>query len=258
MEFPETANLQSVEYAQQAVAAVMATLAHVIQAEVGVGPAEIRSAFNPEDPECDSSRQEILGWLALLDTDDVGAKALKSGAFDNLRIVQEAGEYKGPALKLIYVKGAGPDPESVSVPNHVLAGEPAEAKEPSRPIHSTTKKLLSQPSVRVSNLVSQEVVLLNNWRSSAACLDKDPEIFYPSASNQVAAQPAIRICRHCEVTRECLKYALDNFEKHGVWAGTTPRQRKILQVAIWRKNHPKEPYQEISETEDDGDVDDIE
>lgn len=33
------------------------------------------------------------------------------------------------------------------------------------------------------------------------------------------------LCDGCPVAVQCLQHALDNDERHGVWGGTTPRQR---------------------------------
>src|SRR5690349_17427687 len=111
-ESPRSSEVKPTEESRRSIAAIMATLAHIVEAEVGVGPEEIRSAFDPEDPECDRSRKEILGWLALLDDDDMGAVALKSGAFDSLKTVpeNETNRYERPALTLAYI-AADPAPE---------------------------------------------------------------------------------------------------------------------------------------------------
>lgn len=42
---------------------------------------------------------------------------------------------------------------------------------------------------------------------------------------------AERLCSGCPVTSRCLATALRNREEHGVWGGTTPKQRR----AMWRK-----------------------
>ena len=51
-----------------------------------------------------------------------------------------------------------------------------------------------------------------NWRTAAACLDVDPELFFPTAESgpvhdtQVAAAQAV--CAGCPVRAECLTEAL--------------------------------------------------
>jgi hypothetical protein len=41
------------------------------------------------------------------------------------------------------------------------------------------------------------------------------------------------LCRTCEVQGACLAWALDVGDCHGVWGGTTPRERRAMLVA-WR------------------------
>lgn len=66
------------------------------------------------------------------------------------------------------------------------------------------------------------------WLSAGACQSADPEIFFPvSGARACAAQieQARRICGGCLVRRECLDYAMNNGESHGIWGGTTPEDR---------------------------------
>ncbi|RZQ60536.1 WhiB family transcriptional regulator [Amycolatopsis suaedae] len=71
-----------------------------------------------------------------------------------------------------------------------------------------------------------------NWRNRAACRDIDPELFFPltdmgPGARQVAQ--AKSICAGCPVRAQCLDYALDNGLDHGVFGGTTQRERRVLQ-----------------------------
>jgi WhiB family redox-sensing transcriptional regulator len=54
------------------------------------------------------------------------------------------------------------------------------------------------------------------------CLGADPEVFFVTARLDEARS----ICGPCPGKHECLARALD--EPHGVWAGTTPEQRREL------------------------------
>jgi len=56
----------------------------------------------------------------------------------------------------------------------------------------------------------------------AACLDADPEVWFPI--ERAATGPALAICRDCPVQAECLDYALAHDARHGVWGGLTERQ----------------------------------
>jgi len=69
----------------------------------------------------------------------------------------------------------------------------------------------------------------SEWRESGACLTADPELFFPVAAGAVGARQADearRICARCGVRSECLQFALDAGEAHGVWGGTTPDERR--------------------------------
>jgi hypothetical protein len=50
----------------------------------------------------------------------------------------------------------------------------------------------------------------------------------PSASAKMLTVQAKSICRRCPEETACLAYALAGRVEHGVWGGTTPKQRKAL------------------------------
>ena len=49
-----------------------------------------------------------------------------------------------------------------------------------------------------------------------------------SATTWVAAARAV--CAICPVSGECLEYAMGNNEQHGIWGGTTGRQRRRIKA----------------------------
>ncbi|WP_327205343.1 WhiB family transcriptional regulator [Rhodococcus opacus] len=73
-----------------------------------------------------------------------------------------------------------------------------------------------------------------DWQLSAACRDADPAVFFhrdnergePRESRVRAAK---RICRRCPVRARCLNYALEAYERHGIWGGYTEDERRTLQ-----------------------------
>ena len=67
-----------------------------------------------------------------------------------------------------------------------------------------------------------------HWRDNAACRGTDPTTttFYPPPSRN--ARDAKRICSSCPVRTECLQEALARHERHGIWGGTTERERRQL------------------------------
>jgi WhiB family redox-sensing transcriptional regulator len=64
------------------------------------------------------------------------------------------------------------------------------------------------------------------WRVLAACLEEDPELFYPETPAQVRKAKAV--CRRCIVREECLVVALIAKDQHGIWGGLTPQERRAL------------------------------
>lgn len=70
-----------------------------------------------------------------------------------------------------------------------------------------------------------------SWDEYAACSQKDPELFFPPVEmkghrpSDIARQ-AIAVCNNeCEVRDQCLRYALKNNERNGIWGGMTTKQR---------------------------------
>jgi WhiB family redox-sensing transcriptional regulator len=77
----------------------------------------------------------------------------------------------------------------------------------------------------------------------AACAGYEfPEAFFPG--REEGADPTVlAFCKRCPVRAECLQYALDNGE-HGVWGGTTDKQRDYQRRHVDRtpmKRRPTRP-----------------
>ena len=66
------------------------------------------------------------------------------------------------------------------------------------------------------------------WITRAACRDEDPDIFFPGRGESTA--PAEYICHGCPVRIECLEWALDHGEKHGIWGGLSERARRRIRT----------------------------
>jgi len=69
------------------------------------------------------------------------------------------------------------------------------------------------------------------WRNRAACLDVNPELFFPIGH----ADPAFHqinnakvICRRCEVADTCLRWAMHSQQDDGVWGGLSVDERRTL------------------------------
>ena len=69
------------------------------------------------------------------------------------------------------------------------------------------------------------------WRSRPACLDENPELFFPIGNSDPAfhqIEEARVVCRRCEVVDTCLKWAIDSGQDAGVWGGLSAQQRHSL------------------------------
>jgi len=58
------------------------------------------------------------------------------------------------------------------------------------------------------------------------CRTEAPSVFFPS--DGVGVEVARRICAECPVKGPCLEYALRNGIDHGVWGGTSERERRRI------------------------------
>ncbi|GGK17374.1 hypothetical protein GCM10010124_07410 [Pilimelia terevasa] len=72
------------------------------------------------------------------------------------------------------------------------------------------------------------------WRANGACRRADPDLFFPAPHEPALA--ALAVCRGCPVQGSCLAWALDVGDCHGVWGGTTPKERRAMGV-VW----PRQP-----------------
>ena len=64
------------------------------------------------------------------------------------------------------------------------------------------------------------------WMAKGKCAELPPETFFPS--DGVGVQVARRICAECSQQAPCLEYALRNRIDHGVWGGTSERERRRI------------------------------
>jgi WhiB family redox-sensing transcriptional regulator len=66
----------------------------------------------------------------------------------------------------------------------------------------------------------------NDWMVTGNCREQPPATFFPN--DGVGVEVAKRICSDCPVQERCLEYALENRIDHGVWGGTSERQRRRI------------------------------
>ena len=65
-----------------------------------------------------------------------------------------------------------------------------------------------------------------SWQERALCAQTDPEAFFPEKGG--STREAKKVCVGCEVTAECLEYALAHDERFGIWGGLSERERRKL------------------------------
>lgn len=66
------------------------------------------------------------------------------------------------------------------------------------------------------------------WMRHGLCAQADPDAWFPEKGQKDVARAAAIVCARCPVRRPCLDYALAIREPHGIWGGTTSRQRRAL------------------------------
>ncbi|MGW0485797.1 WhiB family transcriptional regulator [Nonomuraea sp. NPDC003214] len=74
-------------------------------------------------------------------------------------------------------------------------------------------------------------MIANPDLTRGACRDADPELFFPISYNgadHLRVMAAKAICGSCPIRQRCLDYALTHPAQtaDGIWAGTTPDQRR--------------------------------
>lgn len=62
----------------------------------------------------------------------------------------------------------------------------------------------------------------DDWRGRGACASADPDLFFPLSGSgpslpQIARAKAV--CSGCPVRAQCLAFALDSPQVHGIWGG---------------------------------------
>jgi WhiB family transcriptional regulator, redox-sensing transcriptional regulator len=85
----------------------------------------------------------------------------------------------------------------------------------------------------------------NEWMADGKCAERPPGVFFPS--DGVGVEVAKRICAGCEVKAICLEYALRNRIDHGVWGGTSERERRRI---LRRRRLDREGISELEDAAD--------
>lgn len=80
-----------------------------------------------------------------------------------------------------------------------------------------------------SRLVDLEIS--TDWRERAACTDYPTDLFFPAGETgpaEMQIKRAKEVCGRCDVSDDCLLYALEANQRDGIWGGLTADERKRL------------------------------
>lgn len=78
----------------------------------------------------------------------------------------------------------------------------------------------------------------SQWRSHAACREKDISWFIPERTNDPDIYRAKKICNSCEVRSDCLEWALETHvdsptgRPEGIYGGTTDKERLLIRALM--------------------------
>lgn len=92
----------------------------------------------------------------------------------------------------------------------------------------------------------------DTWRQQAACRNVNPNLMFPNDWDEDGIAAAKALCRACPVQDQCLTFALDNREDHGIWGGATERERSKIRRRRGQKARPPRPLAPINHGTDGG------
>ena len=112
------------------------------------------------------------------------------------------------------------------VPNWI---PPARVPRIRQPYVSQIRPWVFIAELPVRSRTAQEIHM--DWRHRAACMEEDPELFFPIGNTGPAllqVEEAKAVCRRCPVIDDCLAWALESGQDAGVWGGLSEEERRAL------------------------------
>jgi WhiB family redox-sensing transcriptional regulator len=91
--------------------------------------------------------------------------------------------------------------------------------------------------VMLTPVLDSRSSILMTWRDRVACLDEDPELFFPVGNTGPALRQIDRakaVCRRCEAVDACLGWAMESGQDAGVWGGLSDDERRALKRRVAR------------------------
>jgi WhiB family transcriptional regulator, redox-sensing transcriptional regulator len=76
------------------------------------------------------------------------------------------------------------------------------------------------------------------WQHKAACKGPQSTMFFPPShfekkdEKERRERSAKSICAQCNVKADCLNYAIDIREPHGIWGGLNETERRVMLARI--------------------------
>ena len=77
----------------------------------------------------------------------------------------------------------------------------------------------------------------------AECKGLDPRLFFPERGE--STREAKAVCDTCPVRSDCLDWAIDTQQKHGIWGGRSERERRRIRAG----HAPDLNYRRLTDTE---------
>lgn len=96
------------------------------------------------------------------------------------------------------------------------------------PVGVSRQRVVQAPK---AGFVTESGAAGEDWRHDAACLNQDPELFFPIGNTGPALlqiEDAKAVCRRCDVIDQCLQWALESGQDAGVWGMTSEDERRAM------------------------------
>ena len=74
----------------------------------------------------------------------------------------------------------------------------------------------------------------SRWQRWAACRKTPTTTFFPTGNSQLGRveEEAKAVCSTCQVQAQCLTFAIEHQEPHGIWGGLNTEERRVLATPI--------------------------
>jgi WhiB family transcriptional regulator, redox-sensing transcriptional regulator len=103
---------------------------------------------------------------------------------------------------------------------------------------ATASPTAGQPLMGQSAMGQSATAGEADWRELSVCRQEDPELFFPlvpAGPGLAQIERAKAVCARCQVRAECLQFAMETVQDHGVWGGTSEEERRALRRARNRR-----------------------